>query len=106
MALPACSLAAPAPPTVYSVSGRVTEAGTTAAISGATITILIRADRKTVATTDAEGNYSFSVFSPAGDALIAWAPYHYEQMKVVDLTTARTLSFELVGGAPGGPWDY
>lgn len=103
----ACSApTAPSPPTIYSLSGRVTAAGTTVGINDATISILNGPNRKTVATTDAAGNYSFSVFSPAADAVAAWAPTFHEQTKLVDLTASNTISFELVGGAPAGFWDY
>lgn len=103
----ACSAPTPpAPPTIYSLSGRVTAAGTTAGINGATVFILNGPNRKAVATTDAAGNYSFSVFSPSADAVMVWAPFFYEQTKLVDLTTSNTISFELVGGGPAGFWDY
>lgn len=107
MVTAACSApTAPAPPTIYSLSGRVTAAGTTAGINGATVFILNGPNRKAVATTDAAGNYSFSVFSPSADAVGAWAPFFYEQTKLVDLATSKTISFDLVGGGPASPWDY
>ena len=107
MVTAACSApTAPAPPTIYSLSGRVTAAGTTAGIAGATVFILEGSNRKTVATTDAAGNYSFSVSSPSADAVMAWAPFFHDQTKLVDLTTSNTISFELVGGGPAGFWDY
>lgn len=104
----ACSApTTPAPPPFYSLSGRVTEAGTTVGISGAGVFILNGANWKGVATTDAEGNYSSTVFSPAADAVMASEPSHHDQTKVVDLTTTHTLSFELaVWGGPAYVWDY
>ena len=103
----ACSApTTPAPPTLYSLSGRVTEAGTTTGISGAIVHILDGPNVNKVATTDAAGNYSFSVLSPSAFTVMAAAPFFYEQRKAVDLTTSNTISFELLGGAPGTPWDY
>jgi Carboxypeptidase regulatory-like domain len=109
MAATACSApTAPAPPTIYSLSGRVTEAGTAAGINAAVVHILDGPNMGRVATTDAGGNYSFSVLSPSAFTVMAAAPLFYEQRKAIDLTTSKTLSFELVGGAPAtpSPWDY
>lgn len=98
----------PTPPAIYSLNGRVLEDGTTAGIEGATIFILDGPSRKTVATTDAAGNYSATVFSQPRARFAARAPNtpgdvpcdpeascFFEQQKDVDLTTSNTLSFEL-----------
>jgi len=98
----------PTPLATYSLNGRVIDEGTAVGIEGATVFILDGLDRKSVATTDAAGNYSATISSqprarfaarapntPGTVPCVLDAPCYFEQQKEVDLRTSNALSFEL-----------
>jgi carboxypeptidase family protein len=108
----ACSPESPtAPPltTFTSLHGRVTESGTTAGIDHAEIFIDDGPNAHKLTFGDADGNFFFTGLWPSDKVTVrAWAPYHFDQVKLLSLAAANsnTVSFELVGGAPAGYWDY
>jgi Carboxypeptidase regulatory-like domain len=105
-----CNAASPTTPvTSYTLTGRVTQAGTSVGVADAIVRILDGPNTDQVATTDPQGNYFFIRLSPSTFTVMAAAVGFYDQTKTVDLTSTRlVVSFELVGGAPTtpSPWDY
>jgi hypothetical protein len=86
----------PPAPTTLTLSGQVTDNATAAPISGVTVTIVDGPNINKTATTDASGNYSLSGLQQSGFTVNVVANDYLPQSKGVTLTSAQTLSFQLI----------
>jgi hypothetical protein len=92
----------PTTPTVttFSLTGQVTDGATSAAISGATVSIGDGVNSGKSTTTTAAGTYSFSALQQAGFTLNVSATDYVSTSKGVTLTSNQTVSFQLVRAGP------
>jgi hypothetical protein len=86
----------PSPPTMFSLSGQVTDSATGTGISGATVSIADGPNAHVATSTDASGNYSFTGLQQSGFTVNVSASNYVSQGKGVTLTSNQTLSFQLV----------
>lgn len=89
---------APTPsPTTFTLNGKVTETAPTAStpIAGARVSIGDGPNAGRSTTTDASGNYTFASLERSGFTVTASANGYEPRSQGVDLTTNRTLNFEL-----------
>ncbi len=92
----------PTTPTVttFSLTGQVTDGATSAAISGATVSIGDGVNSGKSTTTSPAGTYAFSALQQAGFTLTVSATDYVSTSKGVTLTSNQTVSFQLVRAGP------
>jgi hypothetical protein len=93
----------PPAPTMFALSGQITDSATGTGISGAIVRIEDGPNAPLGATTDAAGNYRFSNLEQSGFTVTASAANYVTQSKSVTLTSDQTLSFQLVHLPPPPP---
>src|SRR5437762_1124451 len=87
-------------PTTFSLSGQVTESGTSTAIGGAKVSIADGPNAGRSTTTDSSGNYSLTGLQQSGFTVNVSADNYQPQSKGMTLTSNQTLSFQLVRAGP------
>jgi hypothetical protein len=85
----------PSPPTMFSLSGQVTDNATGSGLSGATVSIADGPNAHVATSTDASGNYSFTGLQQSGFTVNVSTSNYVSQAKGVTLTSNQTLSFQL-----------
>ena len=93
----------PSPPTMFSLSGQITDSETGSGVSGASISITDGPNAHVATTTDASGNYRFTGLEQSGFTVNVSASNYVSQSKGVTLTSNQTLSFQLVHLPPAPP---
>lgn len=82
-------------PTTFSLSGKVNNMNTSAAVAGASVSIVDGPNAGKSTTTDMSGNYSFTALQQSGFTVNASAANYISQSLGVTLTSSRTLNFSL-----------
>jgi Carboxypeptidase regulatory-like domain len=82
-------------PTMFSLSGQVTDSGTGIGIAGARVSIADGPNAHVVTSTDAAGNYRFTGLQQSGFTVDVSASNYMSQSQGVTLTSNQTLSFQL-----------
>jgi hypothetical protein len=85
----------PSPPTMFSLSGDVSDRSSGAGIAGASVSIADGPNAHVATSTDASGHYSFTGLQQSGFTVNVSASAYVSQAKGVTLTSNETLSFQL-----------
>jgi hypothetical protein len=100
-AAPAPAPAPAARPTTWALTGRVTDSGTSAGISGATVAIGDGPNAGRSATTDTGGNFSLAGLQQSGFTVNVTAPGYGSVARGFTLTSDQTTTFQLARNIDG-----